>query len=70
MHKQLILAEVKEHYYLTVIVSRLIVFDYFLKEDRDRNSSSFTFNHHLKKFKVSLKVNEIVGGEDNCTRYD
>jgi hypothetical protein len=34
MHKQLILAEVKEHYYLTVIVSRLIVIDYFLKEDK------------------------------------
>ena len=41
-----------------------------LSQDRDRNSSSFTFNHHIKKFKVSLKVNEIVGGEDSCTRYD
>ncbi|MGH9926727.1 MAG: hypothetical protein ACRD8Z_16160 [Nitrososphaeraceae archaeon] len=34
MHKQLILAEVKEHYHLTVIVTRLTVIDYFLKEDK------------------------------------
>lgn len=34
MHKQLILSEIKEHYHLTVIGTRLIVIDYFLREDK------------------------------------
>jgi hypothetical protein len=31
-----------------------------LSQDRDRNSSLFTFDRHGKNFKVSLKVNEFM----------
>lgn len=31
-----------------------------LSQDRDRNSSSFTFDRHGKEFKVSLSINEFI----------
>ena len=31
-----------------------------LSQDRDRNSSLFTFNRERKKFKVSLRINEFM----------
>lgn len=31
-----------------------------LSQDRDSNSSSFTFDRHGKEFKVSLRVNEFI----------
>ena len=34
-----------------------------LTQDRDRNSSSFSFNRERKEFKVSLRINEFMLGK-------
>ena len=39
-----------------------------LTQDRDRNSSSFTFDRERKEFKVSLCINEFMLGEKDRRR--
>lgn len=36
---------------------------WILSQDRDRNSSSFTFNRERKEFKVSLHINDFTSGD-------
>jgi hypothetical protein len=40
-----------------------------LTQDRDRNSSSFTFNRERKKFTISLRTNEFMLGNKDRRRY-
>ena len=39
-----------------------------LTQDRDRNSSSFTFNRERGEFKVSLRINEFMLGNKDRRR--
>lgn len=39
-----------------------------LSQDRDRNSSSFTFDRHRKEFKVSLRVSEFLFIDKNRSK--
>jgi hypothetical protein len=39
-----------------------------LSQDRDRNSSSLTFNRERKEFKVSLRINEFMLGNNDRRR--
>ena len=41
---------------------------WILTQDRDRNSSSFTFNRERKEFKVSLHINEFMPGDKDRRR--
>jgi hypothetical protein len=63
-----IISQYQAHVLKSRIADRLDEW-WIISQDRDRNPSSFRFNHHMKKFKVSLKVNEMGGVENNCTRY-
>jgi 23S rRNA maturation mini-RNase III len=62
----MIISQYQAHVLKSRIADRLDEW-WILSQDRDRNSSSFTFNHHMKKFKVSLKVNEFLFSDKDCS---
>jgi hypothetical protein len=41
-----------------------------LQQDRDRNSSSFTCDHHDQVFKVVLSINESTPADEYCNNDD
>lgn len=55
----LLISQYQAHVLKSRIVDRLGGW-WLLSRDRERNSSSFTFNRNGKEFKVSLNVNEFM----------
>ena len=55
----LLISQYQAHVLKSRIVDRLGGW-WVLSQDRERNTSSFTFNRNGKEFKVSLNVNEFM----------
>jgi hypothetical protein len=60
MHKQLILAEVKEPYRLTVKVTRLVIIDYFLKEDKIEYATSILLLCYNELISVQRQTKTLI----------
>jgi hypothetical protein len=59
----MLISQYQSHILKSRIADRLDEW-WVLSQDKDRNSSSFTFNRKRKEFKVSLRINEFMLNKD------
>jgi hypothetical protein len=59
----MLISQYQSHILKSRIADRLDEW-WVLSQDKDRNSSSFTFNRKRKEFKVSLLINEFMLNKD------
>ena len=64
----MLISQNQTHILKSRIADRLDEWLWALTQERDRNSSSFTFNRERKGFKVSLRINEFMLGEKDRRR--
>jgi hypothetical protein len=59
----MLISQYQSHILKSRIADRLDEW-WVLSQDKDRNSSSFTFNRKRKEFKVSLRINGFMLNKD------